>query len=319
MKIKLIYFLLLFFIPDRGVEAQEVNAMAELDTNYISIGGQLHLNLSFTAPLKTKVLWPDLIDTIINKVEILEKTKIDTSRLEGSETVTLSQTFKITSFDSGYYVIPPFEFVYRLKNDTTKYSALTGPILINVLTIDVDTTKAIKQIKAPMDAPVTFKEILPYLIIGIIVLALILFLVYFFIKRKKKEPLFKFSKKPELPAHVKALQDLESLRNRKLWQSGKVKEFHSILTDIVRVYIENRFGVQAVEMTTYEILNAFKNLDVDEKNSSGLKQMLELADLVKFAKQRPLPLEHDRSIKDAIDFVTETIPILINNKAIDNN
>ncbi|MBE9481570.1 MAG: hypothetical protein IMY69_07740, partial [Bacteroidetes bacterium] len=121
--------------------------------------------------------------------------------------------------------------------------------------------------------------------------------------------------KPKIPPHVIALDALEKLRINKLWQSGKIKEYHTEITDIIRVYIHERFGIDAMEMTTDEILASFnkKNDEVDDGLKNKLKQTLMLADLVKFAKEKPLPLENDKSLNNSIDFVKETIRKIENN------
>jgi hypothetical protein len=130
----------------------------------------------------------------------------------------------------------------------------------------------------------------------------------FLMRRKKKQPLFGRAK-PQIPPHVKALEALEALRAKHLWQQGRIKEYHSVLTDIVRIYIEGRFGVDALEMVTSEVLDAMRaSGQLDEPNLEGLRRILQTADMVKFAKYNPLPDEHDGSFRSAVRFVNETAP-----------
>jgi LPXTG-motif cell wall-anchored protein len=298
-----------------GIFAQTFVAKATLDTNSILIGDQINLNIEFTSSQNNVVIWPLFNDTITNEIEIIGKSEIDTIITEQQDLITLKQILKITSFDSGYYEIPPVKFIYREKNDTATYNVFTAPLFLNVLTIPVDTTKAMMPIKGPISAPYTLREAVPWILIGVGVLLIGLFLFYYFRKRKKKEPLFKLKPKPKIPPHVIALNALEKLRINKLWQSGKIKEYHTEITDIIRVYIHDRFGIDAMEMTTNEILESFnkKSEKVDDRLKNKLKQTLMLADLVKFAKEKPLPLENDKSLNNSIDFVKETIRKIENN------
>jgi len=299
-----ILFVFLFFAAVQNYA--QVNAVVRLDSNVILIGDQINLHFEFSCPKNTNVRFPLINDTIIKEIEVLKRTEIDT--LEEGDLTTLSQSLTITCFDSGYYVIPPYDFYYHKKNDTNIFTAQTSPLLLTVNTIPVDTTKAIKPIKGPMSAPVTFKEVVKYILIGIAAILLILGIIYYFKKRKKSEPLIKLPKKPKIPAHVVALKELEKLRIKKLWQSGKIKEYHSRLTDIIRTYIEERFKIPALEMTSSEILPAFDMLEKNQDVKNKLSQILLQADLVKFAKAQPLPDENDISYKNALGFVQETTP-----------
>jgi hypothetical protein len=145
----------------------------------------------------------------------------------------------------------------------------------------------------------------------LIIAGVISFAVYYYKKKKKKEPIFRLPQKPKLPPHEIALKELEELRDKKLWQNNKIKEFHSELTEIIRKYIEGRFGIPALEMISDDIIESINRLDIDNRKKEELTEMLRLADLVKFAKESPLPSEHDLSFNNALDFVKGTI-IMIN-------
>jgi hypothetical protein len=165
----------------------------------------------------------------------------------------------------------------------------------------------IKDIKAPIEAPYTFREALPW-IFGVLLVLIFGFLAYYYFrKRKKEEPVFKVQSKPKIPPHRIALDALEELRLKKVWQSGRIKDYHTELTDILRIYLDDSFFIHAQEMTTDEIMQAISNTATNDQAKEKLKQTLILADLVKFAKMQPLPLEHDTSLNHAVDFVKETM------------
>ena len=125
-----------------------------------------------------------------------------------------------------------------------------------------------------------------------------------------------FVETPKIPAHIIAFGKLEILKGEKLWQEGKLKQYHSSLTDIVREYIENRYKIQALEQTTDEILWSFRNVAIDEESKTKLKRVLVVADLVKFAKEIPLPAENEMSLTNSYDFINGTKRE--EEKAIDN-
>ncbi len=302
-KLAVILIMLFFQLVAKG----QTEAEAKLDTTDITIGDQINLQLSFTGPSDVKVAWPALSDTIVTNVEVVDRTGIDTVP-SGDGVNHYIQNLTVTSFDSGYYAIPPFRFNYRIKGDTTLHFVETAPLLLGVHTVEVDTTKAFKDIKMPIAAPYTLREALPWIALGLAIILIGYLLFYYFKKKKRDEPVFK-SAKPKLPPHQIALDALETLKFKKLWQNGKVKEYHTELTDILRTYISERFGIHALEMTTDEIVESFEPVTVNEQAKAKLKDIFVLADLVKFAKAQPLPVENDLSLNNAIDFVKETMHI----------
>ncbi len=298
-------FFAAFFIHI-SVKAQ-ADALVTLDTNTILVGNQINLHLSFTGPKGIEIQWPKLNDTIISEIEILEKSKIDTSFSQDKSKITLHQTLKITSFDSGYYAIPPFRFNYKKPGDQLVQYAETQAVLLSVHTIPVDTAKEIRDIKKPIEAPFTFREALPWIIALLLLAGIGYFIYYYLKKRKKAEPVFRAPVKIKLPPHQIALDALENLRNKKLWQSGQIKDYHTELTDIIRDYVYGKFAIHAPELTSDEILNALNYTATNEQARQKLGQTFVVADLVKFAKMQPMPMEHDASLNNAIEFVKETM------------
>jgi hypothetical protein len=287
--------------------AQSMKASAKLDTNAMLIGDQVKLDITFSYPLNTLINWPKIGDTILQTIQVISRSKIDSSFSADKKTVTLHQNFLITSFDSGFYAIPPIRFFYRELPDTTIRFVQTETLLLSVHTLTVDTTKVIKPIKGPLSVPLTFREILPWLILAVLVILVILAVLFYLKKRKKAEPVFQIRSKTQLLPHELALSELEKLRVKKLWQAGRTKEYHSELTDILRKYLEDRFSIMALEMTSQDIIDSVRTQNNMHNDSiRKLNHILAMADLVKFAKMQPLPVENDMSMENAVAFVLDT-------------
>jgi len=304
---KILLFCILFLALKSIVFCQMLTIEAKLDSNKFLIGDQVKLNLFVTKSKSIKINFPVLTDSLAQGVEIVERNKPDTISKNG-DIIKLKQTYLITSFDSGSHTIPriPFEFLHDTITDTV----FTDSILFYVNTLKVDTaSKKIYDIKAPFDEPFSLMEILGYIVWGLAGLILIILGIYIYRKFKKKEPLIKIPKKLADPPHVIALRELDALKEKKLWQNNHFKKYHTELTDIIRKYIESRFTIQAMEMTSFEIINSFLNEKyITDQNISELRQLLTLADFVKFAKAQPLPDENDLCIRNAYKFVNETKP-----------
>lgn len=306
--------LLLLFICFIAVKPalSQVTVQVKMDTSMMLIGDQTYVTLESTFPDTMRVDLPIFADTIIDKLEILSISTIDT--LLENKNIKISQKYLVTSFDSGWYVIPPLNFILNFPLADRIDTLHSVPVYFGVLTMPIDTANAdaITDIKAPIEAPITFKEIAPYLGIGFGVL-LLLFLAYLiYLKWTKKEPLFVKKEKPKEPAHLVAFRDLDNLKTEKLWQRGLIKEYHSRLTEILRVYIEERFDILAMESTTDEIIDALKSSgQLDKELNQGLYTMLSRADFVKFAKANPLADENEQSLTFAYQFISKTKPVEI--------
>ncbi|OFY85117.1 MAG: hypothetical protein A3F72_04950 [Bacteroidetes bacterium RIFCSPLOWO2_12_FULL_35_15] len=301
-----------FLLFSFTASAQEIKATAKLDSSSIKIGQQVKLQLSVQYKADNgkhiKIQWPEIADTIRKEVEVVGQSKIDTLIPDKNDPFQFVQTktLYITSFDSGYWAIPPFKF--SVNTDTN--GIFTEPLLLQVNGMAVDTTIAIKDIKPPYAEDYTWIDWLKdhmYVVYGSLVTLLIIIIVIFLIRYfKKVKPPMVFIETPKIPAHIIAFGKLEVLKSEKLWQEGKLKQYHSLLTDIVREYIENRYKIQALEQTTDEILWSFRNVAIDEESKTKLKRVLVLADLVKFAKEIPLPTENEMSLTNSYDFINGT-------------
>ena len=304
LKVFSVFIFLSLFAAGYG---QDVAVMAKLDTNAMLIGDHVGLTLKYTGPAKSQVLWPFLPDTILGSITVIGRGKIDTTYSPDKKSVTYSQQLNITSYDSGFYTIPSIPFKHRILPDTTSIISATTMMLLAVHTVKVDTTQAIKPIIGPLKVPISFREMLPWILAALAVVLLIIGVIWLINKRRKKEPVFRLKPKVVLLPHELALQEIEKLRVKKLWQNGKIKEYHSELTEILRKYIEDRFQVPALEQTTAEILECLTgNGACQAPVLDKLGKILVLADMVKFAKALPLHSENEQSMNDGIAFVYET-------------
>jgi hypothetical protein len=264
----------------------------EIDTTNIRIGEQFQYKLSVEET--ENVILPHLE---LNGLEIIDSTQIDTVKN------SLIRKYILTGFDSGAFYIPQQQVF--VKNQ----AYLTDSLLVNVATVAVDTTKVKKfPIKAIKAEPYTFDDFKMYIIIALIALAIIAFWIYWFVIRKKKiteeEPTYR-----TLPPQEEAIIRLQELDEKLLWQNNNVKEYYSELTEIVRNYIERELKIPALENTTDEILSYVKDfnksavIDVPKEIVQKLKELLQEADLVKFAKSKPLAPEIEEDRVDAEEII----------------
>jgi hypothetical protein len=284
------------------LQAQQVSAAARADTSAIRIGDQFRLELTMTHPSGIRIEWPSIADTF-SLMEVVKRSPVYTVADPKNKNVILKQHLIITSFDSGYHVIPPFVFNYRLSVDTSLLKAETEPILIAVNSVPVDTTRAIKDIKDQERIPFTWQDALPYLF-GVILLGLVAWLVYFLYRKYRRKDTEVTITVPLRPAHEIALEALKELDEAKLWQQGNFKGYYTGLSDIIRTFIDNRWGVNAMEMITDEILGLQVIRDNETREGQGLSYLLRMADLVKFAKATPIHHENEQCMSIAVSFVS---------------
>ena len=308
---------ILGFLTYTSSFSQEVKVKATIDSTKILVGDQVNMKIQISYPAKTIISWPTFKDSLNKHIEIIEQSKIDTL-LNDLKSLTLQQTLTITSFDSGSFYVPSVLFKYKNLNDTTLFIAYTDSLLLNVNTLAVDTTKAIKDIKEPLSVPITFNEVAPFIFGALLLMTIIWGILWFIRKRKKGEPVIRFAK-PSIPPHMETLMALDQLRDKKLWHNNKVKEYYTELSDIIRIYIEKQYRIIAMEMTTDEIITTISPKLGNETTLNKLKNLLIMSDLVKFAKANPLPNEHENCLTSAYDFVHATKPVEIINTEINNN
>ena len=310
--------ILVLIISAFALNAQTHNVKAVADTNFILIGEQINITLKANYRVdegEISIIFPTVYDTINEFVEVVNKSAIDTLIPNQEEPYVFEQhqQITITSFDSGYYAIPPFKFV--VNSDTVE----TEPFLIEVQTLAVDTAQAIFDVKGPIGEPFSFVDWLKdnwwWLVAILVAIIGLVYLIKFLKNRKPEEVPEEIV--PEIPPHIIALEKLEKIQAEKLWQDGKVKLYHSHISEILREYIENRYHINALEETTSEILHGLRLQVISPELMNKLTQTLTLADLVKFAKEQPLPNENEMSIASAKEFVNTTKLLITESKDVD--
>lgn len=276
---------------------------AILDTNSILIGDQIKLNISLELEENESYNWPKFTDTVFNKVEILKRGKIIEIKTE--TTKIFSQQLTITSFDSGSYYIPPFVF-----NENKK----TNGLLLNVNTILLTDSSGMADISLPIkgtEEDFTEEELAEmrqekWNVFFMIIAALLLCaLVYYLIKKYKKDGVILKPKKI-IAAHITALNKLQNLNKQKLWQKGELKEYYSEISTIIREYTELRFGFNALELPTSDILLKLTQIKIEKETIQNIETILKRSDNIKYAKGFSIEEENKQTMNLSVDFIKKT-------------
>lgn len=299
-----IFILITAIVAAMLASAQDVKVSITPDTNAIRIGEHFNAKLTVQIPIGTHLKYPAIKDTLTSHVEVVAFSKIDTTYNEDKTQLNLSAILTATSFDSGYWAVPPIKFINA--DDSSKVYE-TEAFLITVNTVDVDTTKAIRVIKQPYGVPISWQEMLPYIIGGVAII-LISIIIYILYKKRKNRPVFVAPPAPQKLPYEVAMETLAVIEEQKLWQNGKVKEYHSAVNDCIRIYFEAVFNIPALEQTTDEIVHSLKRKTLSRELLTKVEEMFRLSDLVKFAKENPLPNENELCITYAREIVELTKP-----------
>ncbi len=286
----------MFFLVTFGF-AQNPVVNSQVETSSIRIGEQFQFKISVNGT--ENVILPKMV---LKGLEIIDSAKVDTINN------MLIQKYILTGFDSGAFYIPQQQVFVRNQ------AYFTDSLLINVATVEIDTTKIKKYpIKSIKSEPYVFDDFKMYIYLLLAALAIIVFWIYYFVIRKRKvqeeKPLYKM-----LPPFEEAIYKLNELDSKLLWQNNHVKEYYSELTEIVRNYIERELQVPALEKTTDEIiemLRDFQNantINTSKETIKKLKELLQEADLVKFAKSKPMSIEIEEDRKDAQEIISNLKP-----------
>lgn len=294
MKLKILFFL---FLISTATFSQKVSVAS--DTTNIRIGEQFLFQILVKDT--ANVIFPEKLENLTS-LEIVENIKIDTFKN------SLIKKYLMTGFDSGAFYIPSQQIFIKNR------AFLTDSILINVATIAIDTTKQkMFPIKAIQSEPLVYDDFKPYIIWLLLALLLIGAVIYYLVTRKKPT-ITEEEGIAVLAPFEEAIEKLQELDNKLLWQNNEIKKYYSELTEIVRAYIEKELKIPALEITTHELVailsdfNKAKTIDASKETIKKLNALLQEADLVKFAKSTPLSHEIEEDRRDAEEVLNNLNP-----------
>ena len=283
--------------------SQDVQLHASIDSSLVHIGDWVRLRVTAEFPSHVTSISPMLRDSL-GAFEVL---RIHASPVQlGGESHRQTWNIRLTSFEALEGVIPPVLFSYTHEGDSTPRFASTLPVPISVKGVEIDPQGDIKDIKPPLRPPWAFEDFLPYGILTLILAALAV--GYYYYRRRKT--LVKVQERilPQIPPHEQALLALHALEEKRLWQQGKIKEYYSEITEIIRRFFEGRFGIIALEMTSDEILQQLKHISEAQPALKEIKTFFLTADLVKFAKYTASLAEHENELAWAYAIVRSMVP-----------
>lgn len=282
----------------------QVTVDATIDSTQIFIGQRVGITLEVSADKGHSVEMPafDSLQQIVPGIEVMHVSDVDTQQLNDGQRMVLTRRYTITSFDSALYYLPPMQ----VKVDSQTYESKS--LALKVYTLDIDTLHAdsIFGMKPEMRPPFVWEDWSTPMWIAVIILILTALLLYIIIRLKDNKPIIRRIKlKPKMAPHKAAMMKIEHIKEEKIWQKEDSKEYYTQLTDTLRQYINERYGFNAMEMTTPEIIEHLQEVN-DEEALHELHELFQTADLVKFAKYSTLLGENDRNLVSAIEYINAT-------------
>ena len=298
---KLLKCIVILVIALAHSAAAQTSVTARLDTAKALVGQVVALDIKVVQPQGIEVFWPLLNDSI-GGVDLINSGEADTQKTSGDQ-LLITRRFELMPFDSGNFVIPAL--VFNVRSPKGNQELATDPLKLEVFYMPVDTTKEIKDIAPLIEVKYDWKNAL-LIAAGILLIAIAAWFLYKKFK-KEKETIIVAPDKLK-PSHELALEELEQLRLAGLWQQGRIKEYYTELTDILRRYISTRWNINAMELTSDEILSAGFVKLLGNEDRARLQFILNTADLVKFAKALPIAADHENCMLNAVEFVKASIP-----------
>ncbi len=298
--------ILILFLGEIVLQGQDISVTAGFDSSKVFVGDQINFSVTVNQPAGLKLPFPYFKDTLVKNIEILSGPVVDTTVIS-DRMIKITGKYLVTSFDSGLYKIDPVFVEFRNSEGVKRFYSDYSILEVNrVRLTPPDTVTKIFDIIKPYKAPLSVADILPWVLLALFT-GVIIWLLRRFIKKYRKVK--KDIPEPVIaePAHIIAFRELGILREEKLWQSGETKKYYTKLTEILRKYLENRFGVCSLELTTSETLEALVKTGFRKDDSYNLlKIVLNGADLVKFAKYRPEASENEQNFENSWKFVSVT-------------
>jgi hypothetical protein len=275
---------------------------AELDSMMMWVGQQTGLHVEVACDAGQEVTFPAYRDTIVRGLEIIPPVTTDTQYVNDGQRMLVTRNYTVTCFDSALVYIP----YIPVKVDGEEYQSNRLALAFMSYDIPEENAKQIFGPKENMKTPVKLYEVKGLAIYWILAAIAIVAAVYLLLRYRDDKPIIRRIKiEPKVPAHVRAITDIEELRQSGGPHSEDSKAYYTSLTDILREYINDRFGFNATEMTSYEILEHLEE-SRDKESLNELRDLLSTADMVKFAKFKPMLNENDQNLINALEFVNDT-------------
>ena len=306
---KLCFILLFCMMSFLGIQcdAQVTFLRGRTDADTIVVGQPFDYQLSLTIPKDYFVEWKQFGDTLSKSIDVINVEDVKTTAINNSDNVIMTQNLTLTSFDTGYVYVPEIAITYsKSLQDSIRYTLRTDEKELYVTTVAVDTTEAFRPIKGVMRQGFTAKEVFPWVALAIIIAGVVYLIIYLKKHKKTKEVVVEEKKKPTIPAIITARAKLAEMKDNEVWNTPKTKDYYTDLTDIAREYLEGQFEIDAIEMTTDEIMEAVNQLNISNLTKSKLQDTLTTADLVKFAKANPSAEQNKQSFSDINNFVEDS-------------
>lgn len=303
MKVKIGYILSTLMLCFNLTAKAQVTVEQMVDSIGILIGEQAHLSLKVTFPQGSRLQWPNLKERqyVTPGVEIVDIAKPDTIGKEGNS-LQVERVYTITSFDERLYAIPALTVKVNGKPYQGANSAL------KVITVSVDTLHP-NQFYPPKDVqdnPFKWSEWAPFFWLSILIVVLGLAGGYLYIRLRENKPIItKIRIVRHVPPHQRALNAIEKIKADHMQTSENQKEYYTKLTNTLRMYIQERFNFNAMEMTSDQIIEHLQQVG-DQKMIDELRELFQTADLVKFAKYSTLLNENDLNLVNAVNFIDQT-------------
>lgn len=302
--LQFIVLFLLTTIPLLSQSNSLIRVQAEVDKSIITIGDRLTYTLTIDHQEGIRIEQPGP-GANLGQFEIKDYQIHDPVKKNGN--IIQIFEYEISVFDTGRFIIPPFPVAF-FESDTSRDFQIiqSEPIEIFVESVLTADNRELRDIKPPQSIPFNLKKWLIYGIIALIIIGSTVAIIYFMNRRKKGISLFR--KEKIRPAHEIALESLAELRNRwqHMLQKGEAKVLFTEISDLLRKYLENRFFIKASEETTFEISQSLSEMEIGEKQQIIAVQVLEFADLVKFAKYIPDEGETENTLEMLEKFIDET-------------
>ncbi|MGL5938189.1 MAG: hypothetical protein ACRCY5_05635 [Phocaeicola sp.] len=283
-------------------QSQQVTVDASIDSLTLLIGEQAKVKLEISLDADKTLQLPFIKDTLVKGVEVLEVSPADTQYINERKRMLITQEYTITSFDSALYYLPPMEVL--VNNEPYRSKALA----LKVYSIPVDTLNA-EGFFGPKDIrqiSITWADVSTMILLSLLMIALGALGYYLFMRWIDNKPIIrKIKVEPKIPPHQLALSEIERIKEDKALRTNDPKAYYTILTDVLRTYMEERFGFNALEMTSSEIIEHLKKIK-EKETVKELMYLFQTADLVKFAKHAPLMNENDMNLVNAVEFINET-------------